>query len=280
MNAVHSKIPCAVVLANFFLLCAGLFLGSPALYSQSFLTGSLPVLPDASGKTNPTGTSFRASPALSPTDSSLLGVWITPSRFGLQELTAGELLFAQAGEWFTAGYTATGLGNSLYNELATTGFFSLPVSETFDVGTAIEFTRLSIRDAPVLTALQVHLGAVLHITPDVSAGMALHNITRAGFNDDSRSIDQRALLSLGIHITPATAAAAGVQVRLNRASSLLVTLLHNVDANIQLRAGVQTWPRSAEGGIAWNLGDITFHGTLHYHDELGFSQQLGGLYHW
>lgn len=280
MNAVHSKIPCAVVFANFFLLCAGLLSGSFALYGQSFLSGSLPALPDASGKTTIAGTSFRASPALSPTDSSLLGVWITPSRFGLQELTSGELLFARAEKSFALGCTIIGLGNSLYNELSTTGFFGLPVSETFEAGAALEYTRLAIRDAPVLTAVQVHLGAVLHITPDVSAGVALHNLTRAGFDTDGQSIDQRALLSLGLNITPATSAAAGVQIRLNRASSLLLSLLHTINTDIQLRVGVQTWPRSAEGGIAWNVGDLTFQGMLYYHDELGFSQQLGALYHW
>lgn len=279
MKAIHPKIPCAVVFANFFLCSAGLFLYPLLLCGQSLISSGLSALPDASGKTNPAGTSTRASPALPATDSCLLGTWITPSRFGLQELTSGSLLFAQAQETFAWGCDVTGLGNLLYNELSATGFFSLPVSESFGAGCAVSFTRLAIRDAPVVTAVQVHLGAMLHVAPDVTAGVALHNITRAGF-DDGRSIDQRALLSFGLNITPALAAAAGVQIRINRASSLLATVLHTVGDNIQLRAGVQTWPRSAEGGVTWAVGNITFSGILQYHDELGFSQQLGGLYNW
>lgn len=281
MNVLLSKIPSAVVFANFFLYALVALPCTLPVYAQVLSSFHSLVLPDASGITLAAPFSSQANPALlAALDSSALVVAVAPSRFGLSELSQGDILYAHSTQTVTYAGMVRGIGNSLYNELSATGFFALAPSPTFDAGIAIELDRLGIRNYPTQTAFQLHLGMRLHLTPSLSSGIALHNLTRAHWIGGDNTVEQTALFSLGSQLSSDIAAAASILVQLNHASSFILTVSHDVLSTVHLRLGVQTYPRSAEGTVLWYIGNTAFIGTLLYHDELGISQRIGCLYQW
>lgn len=282
MEILLSKIPRAVVFANFFLQCAAAWLCAFPLYAQAPSSFHSLLLPDASGTTVSALLLPHANPALfSSIDSSALAVAVTPSRFGIAELTHGELVYAAKAHIGTCAIALKGMGNTLYNEFSATGFVALAPSPVFNAGIAVEYNRLGIRDYPAQTLFQCHLGARIRLVDSsLTAGIALHNLARAHWGDAGSTTEQSALFSLGAPLTADITAAASVLVRLNYASSFVLTASHTVLSAVQLRLGVQTYPRSAEGTVLWNAGATAFTGTVYYHDELGISQRIGCMYQW
>lgn len=281
MKILPFKILSPVVSANFFLCFLVALLCAAPAYGQTLSSFRSLMLPDASGTTLPAPLLGNANPALiAELDSSALCITVTPSRFGVSELTHGDILYAHSTQTVTYAAMIRGMGNSLYSELSANGFFALALSHTFDAGMAIEYNNLGIRDYPTQTALQLHLGARLQLASDLSAGIALHNLTRAHWVGGDKTVEQTALFSLGSRLSPDIAAAASVIVHLNYASSFALMASHNVLSTVHLRLGVQTYPRSAESTVVWYIGNTAFTGTLHYHDKLGISQRIGCLYQW
>ncbi len=278
MYTLLSKLVCAVLFANFFL--AVLFCTEGEVMAQSLPGSHRPDLPDASGTTALAEHAYLCNPALfAGIDSAVAAAVVTPSRFSMPGLACSDLLAGWPAGNLAYGCALGGTGTALYNELSAMGFFAIEPTQDFAAGIALALLRLGIRDTPAQTILHVHAGIRLRFSDNTTAGMALINSTGSGFGTDS-PVDQAALLSVGTLLTKEVAASAGVLVRPGSPSSFLLATSYSALPTVRMRLGVQTFPRSAEGGLAWSFDTFTITGTAHYHDALGFSQTIGCVYRW
>ncbi len=278
MCTLLSKLACVGLFANFFLAMA--LIGDVEALAQNLPGSYRTSLPDASGKTLIADYTSLCNPALLvDLDSAIAAVVVTPSRFGMPELACSDILAAWNTNSVAYGFAISGTGSSLYNELSAKGFFALTPTQDFAVGVGLAVYRLGIRDSPAHIALYADIGIRLRLAQELTTGIALHNVTRSGLGGNSL-IDQAALLSAGLQLSPDVAASTGVLVQPGAPSSFLLAASCTAASSVQLRLGFQTFPRSAEGGIAWSFSSFTITGTMHYHSDLGFSQTVGCLYRW
>lgn len=275
MKTLPAKLVCGALFANFFLAHAAIVQVSAA----DGLPGiGLLAMPDASGTTALTEPDYVCNPALfANLDSAALAAVVVPSRFGLSELARSDILLCIPVGLYATGGSIGATGNALYNDLYAAGFFSVTATPDFSAGISAALRRLSVRNATANITLSVNIGVRLALVPELALGIVLRNIARA---DSGAQAERAAVVSAGTTAGEDVDIATSVVVYPGQLSSWILAARYSVTSSVQLRLGVQTAPRAADGGIAWTLGVFTVSGILHYHSELGFSQTIGCIYRW
>lgn len=283
--AHHSiKLPPQTIVRKFFFSAwIILFLSVHSIFAQISVGTQNIAIPDALGETSISIFSLENNPAnFSKIEKNAAEFLVSPSRFGLKELSSAHFVLSQKiSPDFTIAARLSGLGNSLYNQFSLAGFASYAVTRSFFAGIGADFSRLAIESAETETALQIHIGATLQISKDVSAGIALQNISRADYSSNGSPIDQTALFSLGFLPFDDFHIAGTAILSLAHSSSFALSARYDFQKILQFRFAVETFPHSAEFGVSYlMLENWMLKSSFLYNDRLGFSPNVGFSYNW
>lgn len=225
---------------------------------------------------------FNVNPALyARVNNPILHVSVSPSRFGLAELSHGRFIAgAPITRSITAAIDIAGMGGDLFSEFTFIANSAFKASDLFVIGVAAELDRRAIRNSESQTALQLSLGSVLSLSEHLTAGFALRNLNRAGFGPGNGDAIQTASMGVGIHADSALAVETGVEVALANSSAFILAAAYSIGAALNVRAAIRSNPRLGELGIAAQTERITVTASVVYHDVLGFSQVFGVNYFW
>lgn len=266
MKTIHTFIFTALIFVG--ILCF-----TPVV-AQVMISGRALHIPSATHTARLNNVMLMDNPAL--VDFRGVSFSVVPSRFGMSELTSGQLV---AGEMLSdeVGGAAmlSGLGNDIYNEFAGMATIAYRVGEDFSLGTSLQYAQLAIRDAETLRALQLHVGLFTQLSEQVSAGFVVENVNRGYYDGGEETVEQRALIGVGIEALPQLHFDIGAIVLLNRASAMSVALSYDIFESFRVRAAAQTFPQTGEIGVAFDVNE-QFHisALAQYHLNLGLSQAV------
>jgi hypothetical protein len=266
-------------------LLIGMLYAIPSCQStaQQFAS-STHTIASSSGQTALSENSFTANPALcGRIDSGFVAASFVPSRFGMSELQYAELLIGnKLSERIGAMAGITGLGNNeLYNELSALIGVSARIGESFIIGSAAHYDRLTVKDFPSASSTEINVGGLLVISKDITTAATFTNILRESYATDSRIIRQTVLIGIGAALSSSFSLDADAVVSLNQYSGISFAARYNIMEYLRCRLAVSTAPRSAEIAVAIHPIQLcTILAKAHYHDVLGISQQFSLLWYW
>lgn len=226
---------------------------------------------------------YTTNPALiARIDSNATIALFTPSRFGIKELTTvnvGSFHHISSGSTLGAGISS--LGGSLYSELTASLYYASALTSSFNAGVSVEYTRVSIQDYPSQSCLNVNAGITMKLSPVVTAGASIQNLTRSALAGGEQTTPQRAAFGVGMKLMPDLFVDADAVITLNRNTGFRVAARYDLLEQLMLRAAFNSEPRSAElSAILLPLSSVSIIVQSHYHDVLGFSYSGGARYTW
>jgi hypothetical protein len=241
---------------------------------QVMISGRALHIPSATHTTRLNNVMLMDNPALA--DFRGVSASVVPSRFGISELTSGQFVAGEVlSEDIGGAAMISGLGNDIYNEFSGTATVAYHVTEDFTLGTSLQYAQLAIRDAETLRALQLHIGLFTQLSEQVSAGFVVENVNRGYYDGGEETVEQRALIGVGIELLPQLHADVGAVVLLNRASAMSVALSYDIFNSFRVRAAAQSFPQTGELGIAFDVNEqFNISALAQYHLNLGLSQAV------
>ena len=235
-------------------------------------------IPGSTGLTSisPMQKSYNPS-VLIRTTKPALSVSISPSRFGLSELSPGYMLFSYPfSKDLTAAISGFGIGNELYNEISGGFHSAYSISENMAIGCSFEYYRLSIEDFKDDDSYQIHLGAVFDINDYMSAGVVVKNINNGHYQGGDKYTSQYGNLSMGFIIAKEFKLDAGVQISTIGQSGFSLAASYAIEKILKFRIAALSNPRIVSGGVSIvALPYIDIISMSNYHDFLGWSHSFG-----
>jgi hypothetical protein len=215
-------------------------------------------------------------------DSHIISSTVSPSRFGLKELTPAALFYSQPiTKELSSAVSVFGLGNKLYNEFSGTIIGAYKFGDYTRLGVAIEYSRISISNYLPQDAYQIHIGGLIDLTDEITAGFTLRNLTRQNYFGGDKTSAQQAIFGLGLIPESNLSFDLDGIISLNKASGLAFAGKYIFEKLIAMRIAYLTNPASFEIGInliAINTINISL--LAQYHNYLGFSQIYSLTYNW
>ncbi|MBS1536867.1 MAG: hypothetical protein JST20_03880 [Bacteroidetes bacterium] len=247
-------------------------------------TFSAPSILSSTGQTALSEGAFAVNPALiGRIDSGFVAVTFVPSRFGMNELNfSGIIAGNKLSDRISTMVGVSGFGtNSIYSELSAIAGISGKIGDGLLLGGSAEYSRITVKDFPSSSKVEVNFGGLLIISKEVTASASFTNILRGSFGVDSKIIRQTVLIGMGATLSSSLWLDADAVVSLNQYSGISLAARYDITDYLKCRLAVSSAPRSAEVAVAFHpIEQLTLIVRGHYHDVLGISQQLSLIWYW
>ncbi len=272
-----SKIQRKNCVCNIFFSLIAVSLSIVAGYSSKSqpLTDISPFFQSSAGRTQPTLLLYPANPALlANIDNWGVSASYSPSPFGIANLGFADLAVARrmSDQW-VAGMGISGSGSSLYHEFCGSLLSAATIGEAMQIGTAVEYTRISVQTYGMQQSVRLHVGATFQIDSAINAAVSIGNILRAGYGI-SPIVRQEARFGIGIIASAFWTFDA--DIRIVEAPSIEIASMYSPIADVKIRIGYSTLRQAVElfPAIAVS-GGLQIFSRLQWSNKLGLSQQLG-----
>lgn len=246
---------------------------STSLDARARLIGVRRALPGVSSM----GHSPPQNPAaLAGVDSSVAGAYYSPSKFGIDELSASALFVGRRSfENIVFGGSFFHFGGSLYSESA----FALGAaydSDEIRVGFAAEYSNQSIKNYEGGDMFQLNIGAEIPLANDFSAGFYLENLSRNAFLGGEKSPRQTASFGASYVAAENLRFEASAIIYLGFTGAASFGGEYNFKDIFSFSAIYGTNPQSFQTSlILTELNPFNVSFTFYYHNLLGISPQFG-----
>ncbi len=236
----------------------------------------------ATGKTEINDYAIIGNPInLAKTESSFFSLSYSPSLFNMPELSPGCAIYGHRfGNKFAGGFSVTGLGNKLYNEISGMAHASYNIEESISFAVSLEYSRISIRNYKPDNSFKIHLGGLINISDFMSAGFCLRNITGSNYNGGCLTTERIGVFGLNFAVIEFLNFELASVIAAN-SSGLSLSAKYDLIDMIHLRLAYLTNPMTIGGGISIHLLNIfNLSAGISYNNFLGYSQQYCVSFYW
>ncbi len=203
-----------------------------------------------------------------------IGVYYSPSPFGLNELANAFVAFNQPFDFGNIAIGYMNYGFDLYKENKITFAYSNKIQSRFFYGGSITYNNISIENYGSDNSLSLNLGALAYINKNLRTGFSIININRASYGDEKDQIpviynfgfSYDVLLNLILNIA--------VQKELDYDPSFRFGIDYALIDFLSIRTGFSTEPDNYSAGLGINYSLFQLDYGMVYHNELGFTHQF------
>jgi hypothetical protein len=206
-----------------------------------------------------------------------IGLYYSPSPFGLKELANGYLAYIESTDYGAFAAGAMTYGFELYKENIISFSYSNRFEEKYFAGISINFHTLSIKNYGTDNTFTVNLGGLTYLTENIKWGFSFHNITRSSLGKEKNQIP--IIFNTGFSFAPIENATlnAAVEKDLEYPLSLRFGLEFFPIKYLYLRTGFSNEPERYSAGIGINYSIIELDYAVFTHQDLGLTHQAGIL---
>ncbi|MCF8241192.1 MAG: hypothetical protein K9J16_07385 [Melioribacteraceae bacterium] len=204
-----------------------------------------------------------------------LGVYYSPSPFGLKELANG---YAAYNEPFEFGNLAAGFmtyGFELYRENKFLLSFSKRFYDNFFAGISLIYQSLKIERYGNDGAFNMVIGGLAYLSPNIRLGFSIENLMRSTYGNEDDQIP--VIYNSGLSYNPLTNISLNIsaQKELNYPASFRFGIEYNLLKYVYIRSGIMNEPDSYSAGIGINYLFFNLDYAVFTHNDLGLTHQAG-----
>lgn len=206
-----------------------------------------------------------------------IGVFYSPSPFGLSELANAYAAYNEPFEFGSIAVGAMSYGYELYRESRITLGFSYRSIDNIYFGTAINYQSVSITNYGSTNTFIIDIGLLAYLTNKLSVGFSYKNITHAslGHSDDeipvvfNSGISYEVINNCNINIA--------VEKDIRFPFSPRFGLEYQFINALTIRTGYSKEPDRYSIGVGINISIFKFNYAILSHQQLGMTHQAGLL---
>lgn len=204
-----------------------------------------------------------------------IGVYYSPSPFGLTELANGFICINQSFSFGSIGFGLMNYGFDLYKEHKYTLGYSKEIYSGYFVGGALDYQTVSIKNYGTASALLINTGFLCTPVKDISWGFYITNLTRSSLGKSKDQIP--VIFNSGICYNPKENIFinAAVEKDVDYPASLKFGIDYTIIKIISVRAGFASEPEVFSAGLGINYLFLNCDYAIVNHPDLGISHQFG-----
>ncbi|MGE5352802.1 MAG: hypothetical protein ACM3P0_12015 [Acidobacteriota bacterium] len=203
-----------------------------------------------------------------------LGVFYSPSPFGLKELSNAAMAYSEP---LPIGPVSLGLstfGFSLYRKNNFVVALAMRISD-ISLGLSLNLHNLTIRNYGSDNSLAVSPGILISLIRELNWGFSVQNIFNASIGSENGQIPR--VLSSGFSYRPYRTIMlnAAVEKVTGAPFSIRAGVEYDLIRYLALRAGISNEPDRFSAGIGINYSFMKFDYAVFTHQDLGLTHQIG-----
>jgi hypothetical protein len=217
---------------------------------------------------------FNNPAGLSEIQSNVVGIYYSPSPFGLSELASGFCAFSKQTSFgiFSLGFMKYGF--ELYKETKLAMGYANNFYGKFLYGIVINYKNISIMNYGNKGFVFFNAGGIAKLSDEINIGFSLENFSRTTINDEANQIPVVFWCGISFKIIPDLTLFTSVQKELSFDPSLRFGAEYFIIDCLQLRFGTSREPDTFSGGVGITYLPLQFDYAVSSHPDLGFSHQF------
>lgn len=207
-----------------------------------------------------------------------LGVFYSPSPYGLSELSNLYAAYSEPLPFGSAAIGAMTYGFRLYRENKISLGFSYPYGRNIYIGAAVNYRSISIKNYGSRGTFLFDLGLLLILPGNFQFGFCYKNITRNsfGFSSDEIPVTLQTGISYGPVNKLTVSLAVEKDIRYRATPSFGIN--YRIIKALAIRSGYADGPPKFSFGIGIFYSFINFNYAVFTHQELGLTHQAGIIF--
>ena len=218
---------------------------------------------------------FNNPAGLSQISSTQIGIYYSPSPFGLKQLANGFGAVAKNFEFGSAAIGFSTYGFELYKENKLTFSFAKNINENFSAGISVFYHSLSITNYGNDNTLSFTIGSSVILSENLTLGFAAQNITRSSYGNESNQIPTVFCTGLSYNLQKDFILHFAFEKEIENPLSLRFGIDYQPIEYVNLRLGFMNEPSSFSGGLGINYSYFNLDYALFTHQDLGVTHQIG-----
>ena len=218
---------------------------------------------------------FNNPAGLAQIDHMEIGVFFSPSPFGMNELKNGFAAFSYPASFGTIAVGGMVYGFELYKESKISIGGSYNYQNNFYLGTTLNYKNISIKNYGIKSALIFDIGLLAIITDNLHFGFSYRNITRASLSSNTDELPVEFLSGLSYKIINNCTVSLAVEKDIRYKASPRFGIDYRIIKYISLRTGFSKYPNLYSFGMGIHYSMLNFNYAIFTHQELGLTQQIG-----
>ncbi|MGE5681058.1 MAG: hypothetical protein ACM34K_09290 [Bacillota bacterium] len=207
-----------------------------------------------------------------------IGIYYSPSPFGMKELANAYLCYHEPSAIGSFGLGLMTYGFELYRENHITMAYSNNYKD-FYFGLSAKLNLITIKGYGSTSAILFNIGGLVYLSDDIKWGVNAQNISHATIGNEKGQLPYG--FNTGISYLPADEVS--INIATEKAESFQYSfklgLEYNLLKYIYLRSGFSTDPDRFSAGLGINYSFIEFDYSIFTHLELGLTHQAGIIIH-
>ncbi|NOX18665.1 MAG: hypothetical protein GXO87_10355 [Chlorobi bacterium] len=208
-----------------------------------------------------------------------IGVYYSPSPFGLSELANGYAAYSEPLSFGTVSAGFSIYGYELYRETNFVIAFSRNIANNFFIGASVVYNNLKIENYGGDAAFSFNFGGLGYITNNLRAGFSIKNLTHSTYGNQPDQIPMVFDFGLSYDVIDEFTINAAVQKEIDFKPSLRIGVEYLIIKYLALRAGFMNEPNSFSAGIGINYSLFQIDYSIFTHTDLGLTHQASVLVH-
>jgi hypothetical protein len=204
-----------------------------------------------------------------------IGIYYSPSPFGLNELANGYMAYTEPLGFGSVGIGAMTYGFDLYRESRLLlSFSSLYLNKLF-AGISLNYHFVSIQGYGNKAIFYLNGGCLGYLTDEMRMGFYIQNINQASFTSHEDQIPISINVGLSYNINEFLSLNIDVEKDIRYNASLRSGINYDIIDNFSLRIGFANEPSEFSCGIGIHYSYFNFDYAVFTHPDLGLTHQAG-----
>ncbi len=204
-----------------------------------------------------------------------VGVYYSPSPFGLSDLANGYFAYHEPTSVGSFALGGMNYGFELYRESKIMLGYSYNYQNKFFAGLTINYQTVSIKNYGNDAALSFNIGGLAYVSDKFRLGFAIQNVNRATFGDEDDQIPMLFSTGLSYDVIDELTINLALEKDVKYNASFQFGINYNIIENLSLRTGFSNEPSRYSAGIGINYSIFSLDYAMFTHTFLGLTHQAG-----
>jgi hypothetical protein len=218
---------------------------------------------------------FNNPAGLAEIKKSCIGIYYSPSPFGLKELSSG---YGTVTKPTTIGIFSGGFmvyGFELYKETKIAIGYARQITSNFSFGITTIYKNISIKNYGNKGFILLNAGGIVGIDDRINLGFALENFTRTTINNEANQLPVVYWTGINYKIIDMFQIFAAIKKEINYDLSFRLGAEYSILDFLQLRIGTANEPETYSGGLGISYSIFQLDYAITSHQFLGLTHQFG-----
>lgn len=204
-----------------------------------------------------------------------VGVYYSPSPFGLSELANGFVAYHEPTSIGSFAIGGMSYGFELYRESKLSLGYSYKYLNKFFTGITINYQTVSIQNYGNDGAIFFNIGGLAYVSKFLRLGFSIQNINRASFGNEDDQIPMIFNTGFSYDVVDELTLNFAVEKDIKYKASFQFGISYDIIEYLSLRTGFSNEPSKFSAGIGINYSMFSLDYALFTHNNLGLTHQAG-----